>query len=69
MRDNQTSFQRYLITAAATITAAVVLQTGSLIWWASATNQRVNYLESNMAQIQESIRDLAKSITPHSPAT
>lgn len=54
--------KRYLVSAAASITVALIVQAGSLIWWASSINQRVTFLENNMTAVQRSISEISKSI-------
>lgn len=48
----QEGIKRYLVSAAASITVALILQAGSLVWWASAISQRVTFLENNLAELQ-----------------
>jgi hypothetical protein len=40
--------KKYLVGVAVAVTTAIVVQSASLLWWASAINVRVEYLEKDM---------------------
>ena len=54
--------KKYLVSAAATITASLLIQAGSLIWWASSINQRVAFLENNMAAVQKLMYEMNRAL-------
>jgi hypothetical protein len=53
----QDGLKRSLRGAAGSIVVALVLQAGSLIWWASAISQRVTFLENNLASLQREFHE------------
>jgi hypothetical protein len=58
--------KRYLISVAASITVAIVCQTGALLWWAGAITARVECMEKNVDAISVRVHQMETAHEPHS---
>ena len=47
----ENGIKKYLISTAATITAALVLQSGVLLWWGGAMSARMTNAEQNIERV------------------
>lgn len=54
----QNGLKRYLVGVAATVSAALVLQSGALIYWAGCINTRVTYVEDRVELLAEHVHVL-----------
>ena len=53
--DRLNGLKRYLVGTAIAVTTALLMQTGALIWWTSAINTRVNYIERDVTRVSDRV--------------
>ena len=56
--------RRFLLRVAASLTTALLIQSASLIWWASAINERVKFLEKGYDGLSSQVYRLETSHGP-----
>jgi hypothetical protein len=58
--------KKYLIGVAVAVTTALVVQSASLLWWASAINVRVGFLEKGVESLSLQVRQIETVHGDHS---
>lgn len=59
---NGNGSRKFLSGIAGTIVAALVMQTGGLIWWAGGINARVDRVERDVQKFETSVHDLQRTV-------
>lgn len=60
VQDNN-GIKKYLGRHAASLLVALLIQSGALVWWASALTTRVNYIERDVQKLCLRVLDLEKT--------
>jgi hypothetical protein len=64
MQSSLNGLKKYLVGVAVAVTVAILIQSASLLWWASAITVRVEFLEKGMDAVSARVERIE---TGHKP--
>ena len=71
MGPERNGLKRYLVGVAIAVTSAMLIQSGTLIWWCGGMNTRVTYIErdvaANTAAIAAALKIIVNECVPIEP--
>jgi len=58
--DTLNGLKKWVLGSAVTLTVALVMQCGVLIWWASSLTTRVHYIERDVAKLGQRVDEVSR---------